>query len=165
MGVGWGSRVPERCSECDRTLREPLPGTEQGPRASAEAGRETGHTGCRVAASGSSRPRPALCLVSRCPSPRGGGASPAETPDGFSGVFFWACREVFKAKHRQTGQKVALKKVLMENEKEGVSMSHWAGLPDCVGFHTPASKGFVLRFYLYLLFCDFPWNKEFGFPL
>lgn len=27
--------------------------------------------------------------------------------------------EVFKAKHRQTGQKVALKKVLMENEKEG----------------------------------------------
>lgn len=30
-------------------------------------------------------------------------------------------REVFKAKHRQTGQKVALKKVLMENEKEGVS--------------------------------------------
>lgn len=30
-------------------------------------------------------------------------------------------REVFKAKHRQTGKKVALKKVLMENEKEGVS--------------------------------------------
>ena len=29
-------------------------------------------------------------------------------------------REVFKAKHRQTGEKVALKKVLMENEKEGV---------------------------------------------
>lgn len=29
-------------------------------------------------------------------------------------------REVFKAKHRQTGKKVALKKVLMENEKEGV---------------------------------------------
>lgn len=28
--------------------------------------------------------------------------------------------EVFKAKHRQTGKKVALKKVLMENEKEGV---------------------------------------------
>uniref|UniRef100_A0A671P943 Cyclin-dependent kinase 9 (CDC2-related kinase) n=1 Tax=Sinocyclocheilus anshuiensis TaxID=1608454 RepID=A0A671P943_9TELE len=27
--------------------------------------------------------------------------------------------EVFKAKHRQTGKKVALKKVLMENEKEG----------------------------------------------
>ena len=32
-----------------------------------------------------------------------------------------ACREVFKAKHRKTGKKVALKKVLMENEKEGVS--------------------------------------------
>lgn len=31
-------------------------------------------------------------------------------------------REVFKAKHRQTGKKVALKKVLMENEKEGVSV-------------------------------------------
>ncbi|KAI2554039.1 cyclin dependent kinase 9, partial [Homo sapiens] len=27
--------------------------------------------------------------------------------------------EVFKARHRKTGQKVALKKVLMENEKEG----------------------------------------------
>jgi len=27
--------------------------------------------------------------------------------------------EVFKAKHRKTGKKVALKKVLMENEKEG----------------------------------------------
>lgn len=35
------------------------------------------------------------------------------------GVFF-TNREVFKAKHRQTGKKVALKKVLMENEKEGV---------------------------------------------
>uniref|UniRef100_A0A8C2R955 Protein kinase domain-containing protein n=1 Tax=Capra hircus TaxID=9925 RepID=A0A8C2R955_CAPHI len=34
--------------------------------------------------------------------------------------------EVFKAKHRKTGQKVALKKVLMENEKEGVSMG-WGG--------------------------------------
>lgn len=33
-----------------------------------------------------------------------------------------ASREVFKAKHRLTGQKVALKKVLMENEKEGVSI-------------------------------------------
>lgn len=33
---------------------------------------------------------------------------------------FSPCREVFKAKHRQTGKKVALKKVLMENEKEGV---------------------------------------------
>lgn len=43
-------------------------------------------------------------------------------PHGFSRVFLCACREVFKAKHRQTGQKVALKKVLMENEKEGVSM-------------------------------------------
>lgn len=44
-------------------------------------------------------------------------------PDGSLGSFS-ACREVFKAKHRQTGQKVALKKVLMENEKEGVSV--WA---------------------------------------
>lgn len=42
-------------------------------------------------------------------------------PDGLSWVFLCACSEVFKAKHRQTGQKVALKKVLMENEKEGVS--------------------------------------------
>lgn len=35
-------------------------------------------------------------------------------------LMFCLCREVFKAKHRQTGKKVALKKVLMENEKEGV---------------------------------------------
>lgn len=41
-------------------------------------------------------------------------------PDGSLGSL--CCREVFKAKHRQTGQKVALKKVLMENEKEGVSI-------------------------------------------
>lgn len=37
-------------------------------------------------------------------------------------VKFLFYREVFKAKHRQTGKKVALKKVLMENEKEGVSV-------------------------------------------
>lgn len=44
----------------------------------------------------------------------------------FSVSFFY--REVFKAKHRQTGKKVALKKVLMENEKEGVSVGHgWIG--------------------------------------
>lgn len=42
--------------------------------------------------------------------------------DGVSvSVSDYVCREVFKAKHRQTGKKVALKKVLMENEKEGVS--------------------------------------------
>lgn len=35
-------------------------------------------------------------------------------------VSVFVLREVFKAKHRQTGKKVALKKVLMENEKEGV---------------------------------------------
>lgn len=35
-------------------------------------------------------------------------------------------REVFKAKHRQTGKKVALKKVLMENEKEGVKRDNKA---------------------------------------
>lgn len=29
-------------------------------------------------------------------------------------------REVFKARHRLTGKKVALKKVLMDDEKEGV---------------------------------------------
>ena len=29
------------------------------------------------------------------------------------------CREVFKAKDRRTGRVVALKKILMENEKEG----------------------------------------------
>lgn len=30
-------------------------------------------------------------------------------------------REVFKAKDKKTGRLVALKKVIMENEKEGVS--------------------------------------------
>lgn len=39
-----------------------------------------------------------------------------------SQVCLCSYREVFKAKHRQTGKKVALKKVLMENEKEGVSV-------------------------------------------
>lgn len=39
----------------------------------------------------------------------------------FNALLGFLCREVFKAKHRQTGKKVALKKVLMENEKEGVS--------------------------------------------
>uniref|UniRef100_A0A2K5F5U8 Protein kinase domain-containing protein n=1 Tax=Aotus nancymaae TaxID=37293 RepID=A0A2K5F5U8_AOTNA len=33
--------------------------------------------------------------------------------------------EVFKAKHRKTGQKVALKKVLMENEKEGFPITFY----------------------------------------
>lgn len=37
-------------------------------------------------------------------------------------------REVFKAKHRTTGKKVALKKVLMENEKEGVRDLRGAGV-------------------------------------
>ena len=31
-------------------------------------------------------------------------------------------REVFKARHKKTKKVVALKKVLMENEKEGVSI-------------------------------------------
>lgn len=31
-------------------------------------------------------------------------------------------REVFKARDRRTGKVVALKKILMENEKEGVSI-------------------------------------------
>lgn len=44
-----------------------------------------------------------------------------------SQICFWCYREVFKAKHRQTGKKVALKKVLMENEKEGVSVGAWLG--------------------------------------
>lgn len=38
----------------------------------------------------------------------------------FKDLLLSPSREVFKAKHRQTGKKVALKKVLMENEKEGV---------------------------------------------
>ena len=32
-------------------------------------------------------------------------------------------REVYKARNRATGQVVALKKVMMENEKEGVSIA------------------------------------------
>lgn len=32
----------------------------------------------------------------------------------------FSCREVFKARCRKTGRLVALKKLLMENEKEGV---------------------------------------------
>lgn len=49
---------------------------------------------------------------------------------------------MFKAKHRQTGQKVALKKVLMENEKEGVSIwSAEQAFPPVLGFHAAASRG------------------------
>ena len=33
-------------------------------------------------------------------------------------------REVFKARNRKTNHMVALKKVRMENEKEGVSLPH-----------------------------------------
>ena len=36
-------------------------------------------------------------------------------------VMFATCREVYKARDRETGKLVALKKVRMENEKEGVS--------------------------------------------
>lgn len=61
------------------------------------------------------------------PSPAGGGgAGPGKGPDGLW-IPLSTCREVFKAKHRLTGQKVALKKVLMENEKEGVSTGQVAG--------------------------------------
>lgn len=51
----------------------------------------------------------------------GEGRVQQKRPDETSWVPLSACREVFKAKHRKTGKKVALKKVLMENEKEGVS--------------------------------------------
>lgn len=51
----------------------------------------------------------------------GEGRALRKWPEESSWVPLSACREVFKAKHRKTGQKVALKKVLMENEKEGVS--------------------------------------------
>ena len=36
-------------------------------------------------------------------------------------IYFPYFREVFKAKCKRTGKTVALKKILMENEKEGVS--------------------------------------------
>lgn len=36
-------------------------------------------------------------------------------------IFVLIYREVFKARHKKTKKVVALKKVLMENEKEGVS--------------------------------------------
>ncbi len=45
-------------------------------------------------------------------------------------LLFSSHREVFKAKHRKTRKVVALKKVLMENEKEGVGtrMSGHSGI-------------------------------------
>lgn len=39
------------------------------------------------------------------------------------------CREVFKARDRKTNRLVALKKVRMENEKEGVSLHTLAFFP------------------------------------
>lgn len=62
---------------------------------------------------------------------RDGGSAQSTRPLPFFIVlptdFLLFYREVFKAKHRQTGKKVALKKVLMENEKEGVSVGAWLG--------------------------------------
>lgn len=88
-------------------------------------------------------------------SSRRGGAGPAESPDKLSWVSLPACREVFKAKHRKTGQKVALKKVLMENEKEGVSTGPVSRPASCqntgLGIHLSASRSFVLRLGLYLV--------------
>lgn len=73
-----------------------------------------------------------------------------------------ALREVFKAKHRLTGQKVALKKVLMENEKEGVSVG-WVGRPAIslghVGFH-PTSSTHMLRFNICIAAREFPQSRK-----
>lgn len=69
-----------------------------------------------------------------------------------------ASREVFKAKHRLTGQKVALKKVLMENEKEGVSMGG-VGRPAVsnvhVGFYR-VNRTHTSRFNLCIAVWEFP---------
>ena len=40
---------------------------------------------------------------------------------GYNRFLSSVCREVFKARNRENKRLVALKKVLMENEKEGVS--------------------------------------------
>lgn len=81
----------------------------------------------------------------------GAGRALRKRPQESSWVPLSACREVFKAKHRKTGQKVALKKVLMENEKEGVSTGRVGrparSLGQRLGFH-PASGTFMLRLNL-----------------
>lgn len=82
-------------------------------------------------------------------------------------------REVFKAKHRQTGKKVALKKVLMENEKEGVRScfvsSHFLldNLKSCAIFQCRRIKS-KIQSYIYF----FIWSRclkvtffSFGFVL
>jgi hypothetical protein len=92
-------------------------------------------------------------------------------PDELSWVSLSACREVFKAKHRETGQKVALKKVWMENEKEGVSTGLGRGGQACqvlftgLGFSPAASESFVLRFSLYLVVWKFPRFRDLAFHL
>ena len=53
------------------------------------------------------------------------------------------CSEVFKARHRKSGALVALKKVLMDNEKEGVSQ-----LPT---FKHAVMSTFVLSYHLFIL--------------
>lgn len=66
-----------------------------------------------------------MCLVWSCPWLGAPGSFSSSLCHSLISFCFY--REVFKAKHRQTGKKVALKKVLMENEKEGVSVGAWLG--------------------------------------
>lgn len=44
-----------------------------------------------------------------------------------SPAHWYLCRKVYKARERTTGRLVALKRIRMETEKEGVS-AHWLGM-------------------------------------
>ncbi|XP_027629795.1 cyclin-dependent kinase 9 [Tupaia chinensis] len=126
-GAGWwggacgGGRggVAERHRRGERELSKRSWGRRRGWEKEAEARRE-----CEVTEWGA--PACPWCLAgparesSAASPPRVGEGRALRKPPGESSwVSLSACREVFKAKHRKTGKKVALKKVLMENEKEG----------------------------------------------
>lgn len=80
-----------------------------------------------------------------------------------------ARREVFKAKHRKTGKKVALKKVLMENEKEGVSTGWVEGPPAAsgtgLGFRPAAFRTVMLKLNVCVVVRELPYFREFDFQI
>lgn len=61
--------------------------------------------------------------------------------------------EVFKARDRRNNKKVALKKVLMDNEKEGVSVQFLFFLMIKSHVHLPVYS-FPLRRYVKFAFCN-----------
>lgn len=125
MGTGRGCR--EELVRGAGSLRETPKSEEESEGSSRGSERDCKERMVGWPSALGTRPRPALeSLFSSLPLLVGEGRALRKWSDEVR-VSPSAYREVFKAKHRLTGQKVALKKVLMENEKEGVSVGQVAG--------------------------------------